>query len=186
MKVWLALILAGVSGAAGASTPPEERVYIIPTPVETTPDVERYVSFTAPHRCGTSAAFEALLWAMLPTDGTQMIEPPVPDLPMSFAKVAPSLKLTRTEGGLRQATLEMNHKWHGLRLKQIARWMGNNLDAEGFTLEFANSEADVRAVLNRMGFALPNEGVKQMGQELPLYIRVIPIAGGRTMLSCGT
>ena len=186
MKAWFALILVGGSGAAWGSTPPEDRIYIIPTPVETTPNVERYISFAEPHRCGPSAAFDALLWAMLPTDGTQMIDPPVSDLPMSFASVAPSLTLTRTEGGLRQATLQMNHKWHGLRLKQITRWMGNNLDAEGFTLEFANSEADVRAVLNRMGFALPDEGVKQLGQELPLYIRVIPIAGGRTMLSCGT
>lgn len=186
MKYWLALMLAGVSGAVGASTPPEDRVYIILTPIETAPNVERYISFAAPNRCGPSAAFDALLWAMLPTDGTQMIEPPVPDLPMSFAKVAPSLQLTRTEGGLRQATLQMNHKWHGLRLIQIARWMGNNLDAEGFTLEFANSEEEVRAVLDRMGFALPDEGAKQIGKELPLSIRVIPIAGGRTMLSCGT
>ena len=189
MKWMLTLMLSGltVSGmsASGAlASPIDQNVVEMVPPIEVAPNVERYISFTEPSRCGVSPAFEHLLWAMLPTDGTRMVEPAMPDLPMSFAERASRMHFTQSEGGLRTLAIDMDDRWHGLHLIKLSRWMGNTLDMAGFTLTFSDEEARVRSVLNAMGFDLPDEGPKQIGEELPLTVRVTPIVGG-TMLSCG-
>ena len=180
----LGLMLSGACGTTTRASPIDPNVVEMVPPTEVEANVERYIGFTDPSQCQASPAFEHLLWAMLPTDGTRMVEPAMPDLPISFTAHAANMHFTRSEGGMRTLTVAMDDRWHGLHLTQLSRWMGDSLDVAGFTLTFSDDEAQVRSTLNAMGFDLPAEGAKQIGDEMPFSIRVVSVVGG-TLLSCG-
>lgn len=151
-----------------------------------TSPVTRYINFEQPQACFPSTTLYALQIDLLPVDDRGgAAQPYMPRLPPDLRAHVGQPTLAIDESELATATLPINANWHGLRLQAMTVWRQPHSDNGGFSLRFADTLRRVRQRLNALGFDIPREGAREIGEELPVYMQ-LRTEDGVTILSCGT
>ena len=152
-------------------------------------DLDPVLRFSAPAECGTAEPLSAIIAAMTRINPvTYEAEPPSPISVPGFAQpIEPRFERTRIVEGMRDersvtVDLALPGRWHGLRVLRIRRTFVEEGDSSTVEVHFAETQQQVREVLNLAGFRLPRIGewrsVWPEEQVVGLEVGVSPIEGG--------
>lgn len=154
-------------------------------------DLGAVFAFTDPAECRAGPALEAIFSQMFGVDQQAFAATRGGPIPVAgfAAPVEPGFERTATDGVSRvEATLDLPGRWHGLPVTGLTSNFAENADESVRIIRFAGSPEEVRAALNRAGFALPPPGERRqydLDGELPSYIGVESAPGGANLVCWG-